>query len=306
MISDHTVDDFSPPVREWHGTHHEWSYGPQAFIWNGAWITGVNFVSFATAMRRWMQQSGQLTILVKEHRTEERAATNPYSYGGSAIALMLSQTINEYHDYSTSDSPSDDPLYAEATRLRLFNKVLLHSARFCEVVIKQLLYCTQVPQKRYEPLALGQLLESPCPSCKKKSGKLPHMVSWVGTLACPFRLCYEFDHCAMDHMALVNTHRNSRVAHAGSEDLNPRTARESKDQLQHDATKVLNGVVRMLTHLEKLEARMHEDLVMKGAQINLLKSGGLPPEECNFQLEPGVPFEHPGLAECEARAHMPR
>lgn len=295
MNNDPSADTYSPPTREWHGTHHEWSYGTQAFIWSGKWITGVNLVPFATEMRKWMQQSGQITVLVKQHRSEKQAATNPYSYSGSAIALMLSQTINAHHEYAMSESPSDAPLDAEATRVRLFNEVLLYSARFCEVVIKQLLYCTQVPEKRYVRVALGQLLESPCPSCKKESGGTPHMVSWVGTLACPFHLCREFDHCAMDHMALVNTLRNSRAAHSGSEDLNPRTVRESKDQLHHDATKVLEGVVHLLTHIEKLESRMLDDIAKKGAQINLLKRKGLPPEECNFNLAPGVPFEHPLL-----------
>lgn len=295
MNNDPSEDAYSPPTRQWHGTHHEWSYSPRAFIWNGEWITGVNLVPFATEVRKWMQQSGQITVFVKQHRSEKWAFTNPYSYSGSAIALMLSQTINAYHDYAMSEGPSDDPLDAEASRIRLFNEVLLYSARFCEVVIKQLLYCTQVPQKLYARAALGQLLESSCPSCKKESGSTPHTVSWVGTLACPFHLCREFDHCAMDHMALVNTLRNSRAAHSGSEDLNPRTVRESKDQLQQDAKKVLETVVHLLTHIEKLESEMLDDIAKKGAQINLLKRMGLSPEECNFNLAPGVPFEHPLL-----------
>ncbi|WP_294767726.1 hypothetical protein [uncultured Rhodoferax sp.] len=294
MNNDSSLEASSPLTREWHGTHHEWSYRPQAFVWNGEWISGVNLVPFATEMRKWMQQSGQITVLVKQSRSEERAATNPYSYSGSAIALMLSQTINAYHEYATSESPSEDPVDAEATRIRLFNEVLLYSARFCEVVIKQLLYCTQIPQKRYVRAALGELLESPCPSCKR-SGGTPHMVSWVGTLACPFHLCREFDHCAMDHMALVNSLRNSRAAHSESEDLNPRTVRESKDQLRRDANKVLEGVVHLLTHIEKLESRVIEDIEKKGTQINFLKKKGLPPEECNFNLAPNLPFKHPLL-----------
>lgn len=292
MNDDSSADAYSVSPREWHGMHHEWSYRPQAFIWDGEWVSGVNLIPLATEMRKWMQQSGQIAVLVEQHRSEKRAATNPYSYSGSTIALMLSQTINGCHDYAKSESQSDDPLDAEATRIRLFNEVLLYSARLCEVVIKQLLYCTQVPQKRYGRAALGQLLESPCSSCKKESGGTPHMVSWVGTLACPFHLCREFDHCAMDHIALVNTLRNSRAAHSGSVVLNPRTVRESKDQLHHDTTTVLMGVVHMLTHIEKLECRIIDDIANKGAQINLLKLKGLPQEECNFHLAPGVPFEH--------------
>ncbi len=295
MNTDPIPDPYLPLTQVWHGTHHEWSYGPHAFIWNGEWITGVNLVPFATEMQKWMQQSGQITVLVKQHRGKRWAATNPYSYSGSAIALMLSQTINACFHYTKSESPASDPLDAEATRIRLFNELLLYSARFCEAVIKQLLFCTQVPPKRYARATLGQLLESPCPSCKRESGGTPHMVSWVGTLACPFHLCHEFDHCAMDHMDLVNDLRNSRAAHSESEDLHPRTVRESQHQLQLDATKVLGGVVHLLTHLEKLESRMLDDIAEKGEQINFLKRKGLPPDECNFNLAPAVSFEHPLL-----------
>lgn len=283
-------DILKPPQRRWHGTHHFWSYRPQAFRWDGERVAGVNFVPLATEMRAWMQQRGQLTVLVKQHRQARGACTNPYAYSGSAIALMLSRVVNSHHYYATTETPDDDPLDTEAERVRLFNEVLLYSARFCEVVIKQLLYCTQIPESRYERMALGALLDFPCPDCKKKDGKKPHTSSMVGTLACPFHLCREFDHCALDHMYLVNQLRNSLAAHSSSEELNPRTAQESKEQLLSDGMQTLENVVHMLTHLEKLEGRMLNDIAEKGAQITLLKRRGLPPEECNFRLVPGEPF----------------
>lgn len=285
-----TNEALQPASREWHGVHHPWAYRPQAFCWDAESIVGINFLPLATEMRQWMQQSGQLTVLTAGHKQLRGACSNPYSYSGSAIALMLSRVINAYHDYATIETPADDPLDTEAECLRLFNEILLYSARFCEVVIKQLLYCTQVPESRYERMSLGALLDSPCPDCKKEQGKKPHTVSWVGTLACPFNLCREFDHCAMDHLFLVNRMRNSFAAHSDGAILHMRGAHESKEQLLHDCTQVLENVVHLLSHLEKLEKRMRLDLAEKGESIMLLKLNGLPPEECNFKLDPGRPF----------------
>jgi hypothetical protein len=98
----------------------------------------------------------------------------------------------------------------------------------------------------------------------------------------------------MDHMFLVNRLRNSLAAHSDSEELNVRSAQESKDQLLRDGTQVLENVVHMLSHLEKLEDRMRDDLAQKGEMITLLKLNGLPPDQCNFNLTPGKPFVFAG------------
>jgi len=46
----------------------------------------------------------------------------------------------------------------------------------------------------------------------------------------------------------------------------------------------------MLSHLEKLEEMMLDDLAEKGEAIVLLKLNGLPGEDCNFRLTPREPF----------------
>ncbi|WP_285609359.1 hypothetical protein [Geothrix edaphica] len=206
------------------------------------------------------------------------------------MQLLMGRIINAFHEYATTDTPDHNEVDAEVERIRLYNEVLMYSARFCEVAIKQLIYCTQIPESRYRRMALGALLESPCPDCKRQSGKEPHLVSLVGTLAHPFHLCMEFEHCAMDHMDLVNRLRNSEAAHAGVQKLNIRSIAESKLQLMQDSQEVLNGFVHMLSHVENLEHRMLMDLIEKGKVINTLKSRGLPAEDCNFNLVPGEVF----------------
>lgn len=91
----------------------------------------------------------------------------------------------------------------------------------------------------------------------------------------------------MDHMDLVNKLRNSRAAHSETQTIDIRSVADSKAQLHKDGDTVLSGFLHMLSHLEKLEDRMLEDLANKGAAIELLKQGGLAAEDCNFQLTPG-------------------
>lgn len=279
-----------PPKREWHGTHHSWSYRPHAFRWAGEQIAGVNLLPLAGEIRAWMLRSGQLSLQPTPSPPTSGGFTNPYTASGVTLQLLMGRIINASHEYATSGTPDHNEVDAEVERIRLYNEVLIYSARFCEVSIKQLLYCTQIPESRYRHMALGALLESPCPNCKRQNGKEPHLVSLVGTLAHPFHLCLEFEHCAMDHMNLVNRLRNSEAAHAGVQRLDIRSVGASRLQLMEDSQEVLNGFVHMLSHVEELERRMLVDLAEKASVINTLKRNGLAAEDCNLNLVPGEEF----------------
>jgi len=276
-----------PPSRDWHGSHHPWAYGIHCFRWLGSDIVGGNFLPLATEMLAWLTQKGKLSLPPENGMGGKGGYSNPYAFSGATLGLILGRVVNSWHDYANSESLSHNEADAEIERLRLYNEVILYAARFCEVVIKQLLYCTQVPEKHFKRMALGALLESPCPSCKKTNGMQPHDVSMVGTLAHPFYLCLEFEHCAMDHMALVNMLRNAEAAHSDIQMLDIRTVAESKAQLAKDCDEVLSGFVHMLSHLEKLEQCMLYDLAQKGHAIMLLKLNGLAAVDCNFKLVPG-------------------
>lgn len=75
----------------------------------------------------------------------------------------------------------------------------------------------------------------------------------------------------MDHMDLVNKLRSLQAAHSGIQTLNIRSVEDSKAQLLSDCDEVLTGSLHMLSHLEKLEERMLDDLAEKGEAIILLK-----------------------------------
>lgn len=237
-----------------------------------------------------MQQRGQLSLMPAPEPPTSGGFTNPYTSSGVTLQLLMGRIINASYEYATADSPDHNEVDAEVERVRLYNEVVLYAARFCEVAIKQLLYCTQIPESRYKRMALGALLESPCPDCKRQSGKEPHKVSLVGTLAHPFQLCMQFEHCAMDHMDLVNRLRNSEAAHAGVQQLKIRSVGASKAHLMQDTQEVLTGFVHMLSHVEDLERRMLVDLAEKGEAINILKRNGLAAVDCNFNLVPGEDF----------------
>lgn len=276
--------------REWRGIHHPWAYSPLAFRWFGESIAGINFLPLASETRAWLLRSGNLSLMPAPERPARGGFTNPYTESGVTLQILLSKVVNASFGYSTTETPDDNEVDAEAERIRLYSEVLLYSARLCEAMIKQLLYCTQIPEPRYKQMALGALLESPCPACKRQSGGVPHLVSLVGTLAHPFHLCLEFEHCAMDHMDLVNRLRNAEAAHASVQHFNVRTVQESKAQLKRDSDEALNGFVHMLSHLEKLERSMLFDLADKADAVNRLKNDGLRAADCNFRLVPGEPF----------------
>lgn len=143
----------NPSRRKWHGTHHPWGYRPQAFRWNGEHIVGINFLPLAQDMRAWMLRRGQLPILPEPSQSEVGPYTNPYAFSGATLSLIMARVINAYHDYATTEASAHDATDAEIERLRLYNEVLLYAARFCEVVIKQLLYCTQIAESRYKRMA---------------------------------------------------------------------------------------------------------------------------------------------------------
>src|SRR3546814_8530845 len=96
---------------------------------------------------------------------------------------------------------------------------------------------------------------------------------------------------ALPSLSIVNKLRNSQAAHSGIQRLSIRTPEESKAELLKDCQETMDGFLDMLSHFEKLEDRMLDDLVEKGAAIELLRRNCLPSEDANFSLIPGRPFE---------------
>ena len=75
---------------------------------------------------------------------ERGGYTNPYTKSGVTLSLLMARVINYSHAYAHGAESDDDEVDSEIERLRLYNELLMYSARLCEVAIKQLLYCTQI------------------------------------------------------------------------------------------------------------------------------------------------------------------
>src|SRR5687768_15632849 len=91
----------APPHREWHGTHHAFGYRPQAFRWDGHELVGINFMPLATDMRAWLMQRGLLPIASAADQHKKGGYTNPYTFSGVALTLILARVVNAFHDFST-------------------------------------------------------------------------------------------------------------------------------------------------------------------------------------------------------------
>lgn len=256
----------SPAANEhnkWNGSHHEWEYRKQAFRWDNEIIDGINFICIAKEMRAWLMQIGELSVVTKEKASLRYGYTNPYSASGTTLCLIFARCVNGFYDYATGDSPSHNQLDAEIERIRIYNELLMYAARLCEVSIKQLLYCTAIPESFYKRMALGGLLSSNCKSCKKDANLEQHKISLIGTLAHPYGLCREFELCANDHMDITNKKRNSQAAHSNVQLVEIKSADESKLRLFNEGKDLLESFSHLLLHIEKLEIAFERDLTKK-------------------------------------------
>lgn len=238
--------------------HVEWGFRRECLLWRGNIPIAPNLHPIATEFRSWLLRQGHFSVLAEEHKKEDLAYSNPYTYHTSTIASVLAEAINESHDFAVGTMPCD-PVQAEIKRIRIYNEQVLYIARLCEASIKQLLYCTQIGKKYYETAALGALLSAECRGCKG-SGLKRHKLSLLGSLAHRYHLCLPFEHCLFEHLKIVARRRNLEATHSDAQLLKFRSAEESCRQLQQDCLDIGNELVHMLLHISELETLMLQEI----------------------------------------------
>lgn len=186
--------------------HFEWEFRKEAALWMGDLAFGANFHALATEFHQWLLNKGHFSVFTEQHKGTFRSLTNPYSYHASVIATILAKNINASHAFATGSEPLDD-MEADIERMRIYNEQVLYIARFCEATIKQLLHCTQIPECYYKKASLRILLSAKCSECQR-SGRAPHKISMLGSLAHRYGLCIAFDQCLIEHLKIVNRRRN--------------------------------------------------------------------------------------------------
>jgi hypothetical protein len=239
--------------------HVEWGFRREALLWLGDLPIGVNFHPIASEFHQWLLRKGSFSVFAEEHKNSIFSLTNPYAYHASVIAAILARAINATHEFAMGTEPLDD-MEADIERIRLYNEQILYTARFCEASIKQLLYCTQIGNKKYYMNAsLGTLLSTECQGCRN-SGKERHKISLLGSLAHRYHLCLPFERCLFEHLKIVGRRRNLEAAHSEMQLLRIRTAANSREQLAADSMEAGNELVHMLEHIGDLETRMMREL----------------------------------------------
>src|SRR5258708_6855891 len=145
--------------------HIEWGFRRESLTGVGDIPLRVNFHPLATEFREWLLRKGSFSVFAEKDRNEVLSIKNPYTYHASVITTILARVINATHAFAISTEPLS-AMDADIERIRLYNEQILYTARLCEATIKQLLYCTQIPESYYKKASLGALLAIECRACK--------------------------------------------------------------------------------------------------------------------------------------------
>lgn len=238
--------------------HVEWDFRNDGVVSHNGRPVRPNFHPLASELRNWMQQEGRLWLFSKEYQHKPGAYTNPYTYDASTLVITYSQVINDTHAFSEAKSPMD-AVDAETKRIRLYSENVLYTARLCEALIKQLLFCTTFLESDYQRVGLGSLLVKECSGCRSSKEKR-HKLSVLGSLAHRYRLCGPYEKCLHDHMKLVNRRRNLEAAHSGVTSFTDQTTKAAKRQMGEDLSLIGNEFLHMLEHISDIEQKMRTEL----------------------------------------------
>lgn len=260
-------------------THHDWGFSKNAFVYSSTppyEPLQINFFPVATELHSWLLRRGQLTHLMKGVVSPEGVFENPFTHDATTLACITAQVVNDSHAFSNNKATTCglDLLSVEIKRIRFYSELVINSARTCEVVIKQLLHCTQIYRKDYEKVALGGLLFKKCRSCDRDKSRNNHNISLLGSLAHRYPpMCLAFD-CVLSDLQKVNQERTKVAAHSGAPDLGISSFTKSMDTHNKNTKLFLYRLVHILEHLGALETLMLEELnaAMKSKDFNLLNA----------------------------------
>jgi hypothetical protein len=238
--------------------HMEWAFRKEFARWLGERPIGPNFYPAGTDLRNWLLQKGNLRVFSAEDKLLAHSYTNPYTYDASVLAVTFSAIINDGAAF-TESSEQMNPLDAEIKRTRLYGELVLYTARLCEVLIKQLLFCTTFPRKYYKRAALGALSIMECNGCRNSEDKR-HKISLLGSLAHRYRLCHKYEHCLNQHLTIANRRRNLEAAHSGVAEFVTRSVSAVREQVGKDLTEIGDDFIHMLEHISEIESKMLEEM----------------------------------------------
>lgn len=217
-------------------------------------------MTIATQLRAWLlRQSNTLPLWPNDSASATPPCiTNPYAASSCTLAIIYADIVQSAHTFGHAPH-AIDAITAEIRRIRTHSEQLLYNARLCESLIKQLLYCTAIPEKDYKSSALGGLLEDDCTACRRANRPL-HSSSYLGCLAHRYRLCHEIDHCLHQHILETNTRRNREAAHANIASFSPSSIAATLALHNASCKTTAETLIHMLQHISHIECAMIAEL----------------------------------------------
>jgi len=264
--------------------HINWEFRREAAIWDGDRPRTANLRPIGDNLRKWLLREGQLTTYVHADKDKTNALTNPYSYNASVLAAVYADIINTAHRFiHEKSSENEDWMTIEIRAIRYYSELVLYTARLCEALIKQLLYCTTFKKRDYSRATLGTLLQLDCSGCRNSNAE-PHRISLLGSLGHRYGKCGQYEQCLHDKLTIVGSRRNSDTAHAQIVPFEGLEPAKSRERLDGQMLTIGNELIHMLRHIGDIEIamveEMHENVDAWNRQANvegieLLKSLGL-------------------------------
>lgn len=236
----------------------DWGFRREAAIWVDERPYAPNLYPIGTELRKWLLQQGQLTFFSHTDRKLSNALTNPYSYDASLLALAYSATVNDAVAFIRSGK-EEDAVDVEIRAIRYYTELVLYTARICEALIKQLLFCTTFRRRDYKRATLGSLLTVECSGCKNSEEKR-HKISLLGSLAHRYKFCGPYEACLHDRLTIVRKRRNNETAHSGIVEFQDLNASESRSRLEEQMDLVGCELIHMLAHISDIETHMMEEM----------------------------------------------
>ncbi|TQM03606.1 hypothetical protein FB548_3565 [Pseudoxanthomonas sp. 3HH-4] len=197
---------------------------------------------------------------------------NPYAGSLETLGASIAQIVDDAFNFIEA-ADEIHPIEGEIRRIRLETELVLHTARFCEAAIKQMLHCTSFSRAKYKNAALGELLAQDCHACRK-AGAPNHQFSLMGSLAHQYYQCLDFEQCGFDHLVLTNKRRNVEAAHSDAQRLRDCTVRESRQALKTTLDEVANAFTHLLGHIAGVETALIREI-----EIRIEHYPNMPPRE---------------------------
>lgn len=269
----------SPHRTPHEASHQPWEFGSGAVFWNlKGQPLAANIEPAAEQMRAWLSREIQGTWGASTYASPFlEKQRNPYSGSLETLSASIAQIIDDA--FNLIDAVDEiNPMELDIRRIRIETELVLHTARFCEAAIKQMLHCTSFFRPLYKNAALGQLLSQDCRACRK-AGATTHQFSLLGSLAHQYYQCPAFENCGFDHLILTNRRRNLEAAHSSAQHLRACTPQEARQALKATLDEVANAFTHLLGHIADVETAMIREI-----EVRIEHYPNMPPREAFRRL----------------------